>query len=348
MKQTISLLLSLIMILGIFSVACGAAPPDLLSLVGRDPVDSQASQLSPEGQKAYAALVQGIQDFDQTVNIPVVDLTERNKFDDILKEEYPELYIGSLPLGTLHTNPDGESYEEITIPYFQNARDVQLFLDGAPKDGTDYEKALYVHDRLIDETYYVHKDYSSSDSRKATSDCLINHATDAMGYAYATQFLLAQLNITSEVVEGTVTVDGVETPSMWNVVTLEGKPYLTDVFQDDPNGRRHSTSHRYFNLTQREMDQDHTPYNPEMEAGCIFRDLNYYKKSKLYFYSSYEAEQAIQKLPGYQNEFECQFSNSTLARQVLEDFLSGKITTRQNRDAEPSTLHNVISLYYWQ
>ena len=62
-------------------------------------------------------------------------------------------------------------------------------LADAPKEGSDYEKALYVFEKLIDEVDYVE---DSADNQNIIS-AFLNHETICQGYAYATQYLLEKL-----------------------------------------------------------------------------------------------------------------------------------------------------------
>ena len=64
-------------------------------------------------------------------------------------------------------------------------------LADAPKEGSDYEKALYVFKKLIDEVDYVE---DSADNQNIIS-VFLNHETICQGYAYATQYLLEKLGV---------------------------------------------------------------------------------------------------------------------------------------------------------
>lgn len=72
-------------------------------------------------------------------------------------------------------------------------------LADAPVDGTDYEKALYVYETLIEQVDY---DETSENNQNILS-VFLNHRTICQGYAYATQYLLERLGIPCTTVVGT-------------------------------------------------------------------------------------------------------------------------------------------------
>ena len=76
-------------------------------------------------------------------------------------------------------------------------------LADAPKEGSDYEKALYVFEKLIDEVDYVE---DSADNQNIIS-VFLNHETICQGYAYATQYLLEKLGVSCTTVIGMSVTD---------------------------------------------------------------------------------------------------------------------------------------------
>lgn len=308
-------------------------------------VYTSSSQLSPEGKKAYNELLSAIQAQKPTAELDVVSPEERNHFDGILRQEHPELnYVGTIPGGTMHTGADGKEWEEVRINYFNITEDIQNviqdFLAGAPVHGTDYEKELYVHDKLVEETYFSNITYTKDNIGNILQDTLVQHATSSLGYAYAMRALLNQLGVSCDIVQGTFTKDGKTESRAWNRVTLNGKPYLVDAFQDDPYGRMHSMSHRYFNLTQKEMDRDHKPNDPEQEKNCTHTEQNYFRKNGLMFSSVPAAETRLKTLLRDQREAEVRLNSESLARQVISDLAAG-----QSYGSETDPTNGVVSAY---
>lgn len=329
-------------------------PPDFQQLkeIGSPKIYTNSSQFSPQGQAAYQKLTQAIQNQQSSVKLPIIDVQERNQLDTILHQEHPEwYYVTTVGAGKFHTYDNSEPYEEVRISYYENNTDLKQviadFLKDAPKNGTDYEKELYVHDKLIEDTYYEAMNYTQETLANSLRDCLVHHATSSLGYAYTMGALLNELGVPCSIVEGTFTKDGQTEKRAWNRVTLNGKPYLTDAFQDDPYGRQHSMSHRYFNLTQKEMDRDHKPDQAEQEKACTYSDQNYFRKNGLVFSSVSAAESKLKSLLRDRREAEVRLSSESLARQVISDIAAGSLGTISDlkSSSETDATNGVVSAY---
>ena len=116
-------------------------------------------------------------------------------------------------------------------------------LESAPKTGSDYEKALFVHDYLVEHTAY---DLQGS-RRDGFQLChtaygaLVKHSAVCMGYAAAYQYLLRELGVHCMYASGTVKESARSSLSLqsdgghaWNCVELDGEYYWVDVTWDDP------------------------------------------------------------------------------------------------------------------
>ena len=75
------------------------------------------------------------------------------------------------------------SKEEQKKTQKQIDEEADRMLADAPTDGTDYDKALYVFEKLITEVDYVD---DSADNQNILS-VFLNHETNCQGYSYATQ-----------------------------------------------------------------------------------------------------------------------------------------------------------------
>ena len=122
-------------------------------------------------------------------------------------------------------------------------------LESAPKTGSDYEKALFVHDYLVE-----HTTYDLQGSRRdgyqlchTAYGALVGHSAVCMGYSAAYQYLLRELGVHCMYASGTVKESARSSLSLqsdgghaWNCVELDGEYYWVDVTWDDPldqNGR---------------------------------------------------------------------------------------------------------------
>lgn len=135
-----------------------------------------------------------------------------------------------------------------------------------PTDASDYEKAKQVHDYLVTHIIYDGEDQSGGQDIYAA---LVRGRCVCNGYAKAYEYLLDQVGVECQRIEGTA--DG-ESHS-WNRTVLDGIICYTDVTWDDieqfgENGQEY-ISYAWFNLTLEEMAQRHTPApeTPGLEAG---------------------------------------------------------------------------------
>ena len=114
---------------------------------------------------------------------------------------------------------------------------------------SDYNKALKVHDILVNSLKY-----DSSDTNKHTHDIygsLIEQKAVCEGYAKSFKYILDSLNVECILVSGTATNSNGETEShMWNYIKLDGNWYGVDVTWDDPvivgNYTKNVVRHDYF------------------------------------------------------------------------------------------------------
>ena len=119
-------------------------------------------------------------------------------------------------------------------------------LDAAPKTGSDYDKALFVHDYLVAHTSYDLQG-SLQDSFQlchTAYGALVNHSAVCMGYTAAYQYLLRELGVYCRSASGMVKDSArsslaKEYPQLdgshaWNCVELDGEYYWVDVTWDDP------------------------------------------------------------------------------------------------------------------
>jgi len=134
---------------------------------------------------------------------------------------------------------------------------------------SDYEKALYVHDYLVNICVYdevaaekyeiggeniatlANTPYGALCSRKAVCD----------GYAKAYMLILNRLGIECGIITGTAgNVTSGRGPHAWNYMKLEDGYYLVDVTWDDPCGYGTDVlRHDYFCISSVGMLREHTP-----------------------------------------------------------------------------------------
>ncbi len=114
---------------------------------------------------------------------------------------------------------------------------------------SDYEKELIIHDELLNNCYY---DLTAPNAHSAYGAIVEGRAV-CEGYARAFQYLLNKVGISCMIVTGHSKGEA----HAWTAVNIGGDWYYTDPTWDDPVGADR-IYYAYFNLTRKQMEEDHT------------------------------------------------------------------------------------------
>ncbi|MEG2275533.1 MAG: transglutaminase domain-containing protein [Clostridia bacterium] len=151
---------------------------------------------------------------------------------------------------------------------------------------TSYDKAKYIHDKLILNTAY---NSASTDNQNIYS-VLVGKQSVCAGYARAYQYLLKKANvfctyITGEAIDETGTTVG----HAWNLINIGTDYYYVDITFDDPMQTNDAIninyiSHIYFGITTEELLKTHS-INKDINSLPIAssNDYNYYVKEGMFF-----------------------------------------------------------------
>ncbi len=132
---------------------------------------------------------------------------------------------------------------------------VDKIVANAPKNAGDYEKELYINNYLIDNCTYDKKAAESDEIENNENDAygaLIDKKAVCEGYARAFQLLCNRLGIDCVTVGGTANEN-----HAWNCVKISGEWYQIDPTWNDADNP--AARNDYFNLTDEQMYDDHTP-----------------------------------------------------------------------------------------
>lgn len=129
--------------------------------------------------------------------------------------------------------------------------EIDKILIGMPND-SDYEKALYLHDALADNTEYM-----LVGQHQTAYGALVSKKAVCAGYAAAYQLLLMKADIPAWTVSGESydPTSNATVPHAWCVMWIDGKCLYTDVTWDDQADELY---HAYFALEKSEIEKDHT------------------------------------------------------------------------------------------
>ena len=138
----------------------------------------------------------------------------------------------------------------------------ELIYGGKYPSGGDYDKELYLHDRLL--AHVTYDDAYLNEQNAYTA--IVEGKAVCAGYAFAFQYLLMRNEIESYYVVGTAGVDKAGKPvgHAWNIAKISGVWYYVDPTWDDSDDE-YAPYHAYFNLDTDLLTRDHVldpyPYN---------------------------------------------------------------------------------------
>lgn len=222
------------------------------------------STLTGNTAEAYDLIVEGVMKEvpDETIEFPSnlgLSLDELRKAYSIFSYDYPECFwLGS---NYSYSRTEDEVILGLKPNYsFRGSEltEARVTLDLAVDEilldmpnGTDYEKALFLHDAIAKTT-----DYQMVGEHQTVWGALVEKKAVCAGYAAAYQLLLNRAGIDAFTVSG-VSYDPKtreEVPHAWNLVWIDGECVYTDVTWDDQGDDLY---HSYFNLSKSEISVDH-------------------------------------------------------------------------------------------
>lgn len=245
-------------------------------------------------KEIYNKLLNELSAFSNRIIFTDSYITPQILFDQfiLVMEDHPELFYltGGAKAETIVSNL---SRTTIFLPEYKDGPDklpemVQAldaetasYLLECP-DGSEYDKALWVHDRIIENTIYDSDilyyslsvdDDSHFDYAYTSYGALVLHKAVCAGYARAYQLIMNKMGIECGYVKGNAINSHGETEShAWNYIRLDGQYYFTDVTWDDPvnddyedSGR---LSHDFFCLSGADMGKDHFPDPDQFLPEC--------------------------------------------------------------------------------
>lgn len=155
---------------------------------------------------------------------------------------------------------------------------INKIISGIPAYSNDFEKELYLHDYICDNTVYDDATYLNGGDTAHSS--LLEGKSICEGYARAMQILLDAVGIENYLVVGDGTSEGVTEPHMWNIVNIDGQNYHLDVTWND-SVTRNADGYFYFNVTDDYILRDHSNLAPQ-NNNCVYNFANYYVVNNTY------------------------------------------------------------------
>ncbi len=240
--------------------------------------------LTEEQKDAYTTLYFAVMNLDKSCKVKVSEA-------ELKKILYSIIYDNSniFWLSGNYTYYAHKDYIELVPEYNHGIKEVKSIsekmnskindiVSSIPVSATDYEKELYLHDYICDNTVYDDSTYKNGGDTAYSS--LLNGKSICEGYARAMQILLDSVGIKNYLVVGDGVSEGVTEPHMWNVVQIDGYNYHLDVTWND-SVTKDDDCYFYFNVTDNYISKDHLNIEPE-QNNCLYNYANYYVVNNTY------------------------------------------------------------------
>jgi Uncharacterized protein involved in cytokinesis, contains TGc (transglutaminase/protease-like) domain len=158
---------------------------------------------------------------------------------------------------------------------------VEELLAGISVSNSDYEKAKYVFEILIQNVDYD----ASMENNQNIISVFLSRATVCQGYACATQYLLNKLGVPSTIVTGMAEGES----HAWNLVRLDGNYYYMDTtwgnsrYLDDSSQIEKYVNYSYLAVTSEEISRTHVLDSSFPLPECTSMENNYFVREGKYF-----------------------------------------------------------------
>lgn len=275
-------------------------------------------------KSVYSALYNGIMDKKNEIPLPCeISGDVYSKIYCILeKQEGDFFYIDS----TYYTAEKIRNAQVVLREYtveiepkiIQLESTAESIISNAP-DG-DYEKALYIHDRIAEIcTYNIGDDYEYS----ATAyGCLVEGQANCEGYAKAFNYLAGRLGMKCILVTGKT--DKGENHA-WNQIMIDGKWYNLDATWDDMDSTD-GTRRVYFLCSDETFSRTHIADNTYFTPfSCNATENNYYVKNGLFARNNSDASEIIRReISSGKSVVELKFADNQAYSDFKAEYVDGQ------------------------
>ena len=284
-------------------------------------------------KQLYDQILQGILSWEEKIELPVVGVEAIERAYHAVNCDYGGLFwvngytyttysLGDEVISMEFAPSFTMSQEEKQQCQEQVDQVVEEWLQGISIHDSDYEKAKYVFENLIQRVDYQE---NAPESQNILSVFLYGR-TVCQGYACATQYLMRHLGIPCMVVSGTARNEA----HAWNIVLLDGQYYHMDTtwgnsrYLNQDQQENKYIDYSYMCATDEEIGNSHQ-LNMEFEMpSCTSVENNYFVREECYFdqWMPEEMGQLIQRFREEGREavtIKC--SNEELYGQMKEYFI---------------------------
>lgn len=306
--------------------------------------------LGEEAKKVYDEIVDVILKHQEKINVSTLNVDILEDAYRAVCADYGGLFWVSGYVYTQYTR-GGELVEMEFSPKYTMSYDdrvkyqtqidesVEELLAGISIQDSDYEKAKYVFEILIQNVDYD----AASENNQNIISVFLNRSTVCQGYACGTQYLLNILGVESTIVNGTANGES----HAWNLVKLDGEYYYMDTtwgnsrYLNDSSETAKYVNYNYLAVTSEEISRTHVLDTSFPLPECTQTVNNYFVREGKYF-EQWEPDAVGEVLNASwvkgQSTAAVKFSSSELYEQAIAYF----ITDQRIADY----CENISSVYY--
>ncbi len=323
-------------------------PIDLAAAVGRvlppmGEVRRAGSALSEDEQRLYAGMVRELDALSEEISFSGEDIETVERVWSAILADYPEFFWlsgagqwgGWESLSYLWFQPEYTTPADELPARRRQAEAVCDELLARAEGMTDYERALFFHDSIVESTGFDTETAAQTDpltgraSSRSAYGCLVNHLAVCSGYAKAFQWLAQRSGMDCMRVNGTAKDD--DEGHEWNCIRLGGDYYYIDITWDDPvpeDGGEQTLTHEYFCITTDELLQTHELADGQDLPVCSATDCDYYRMQGLYFEEYDESpvgEQIRSLVDAGEEEFSFKFGSGDECARAMDELFENQV-----------------------
>lgn len=236
--------------------------------------------------------------------------------------QYTQYLLGEQQTGLAFSPRYTMSYEERQGTQAAIDASVEQILSGISPADSDYDKAKYVYEKLIQNVDYV----PDADNNQNIISVFLTGQTVCQGYACATQYLLNLLDVPGVIVTGMANGQN----HAWNLVLLDGNYYYIDTTWGDPTYANagedeKEVNYDYLNLTTSEITRTHTMMVDFPLPDCTAMEDNYYVREGRYYVDWYPDEIGALYHAAWENKtgpVAVKFADSALYAEAKDYFIT--------------------------
>lgn len=289
--------------------------------------------LNETEQELYDLILNGILTFQEKIELPVVEVEDIERAYHGINCDYGGLFWVNGYTYTIYTQGEAVIGLEFAPSYTMDSEQKQQYqaqidqvvdewLQGISIHDSDYDKAKYVFDNLIQRVDYR----TDAPENQNILSVFLYGETVCQGYACATQYLMRHLGIPCIVVTGTARNEA----HAWNIVLLDGQYYHMDTtwgnsrYLNQDQQENKYIDYNFMCMTDQELERTHKLDMEIDMPACTSMENNYFVHEGCYF-DSWVPEEIGQLI--YQSREEgresvmIKCSDNTLYQQMVEYFI---------------------------